>query len=132
MDINECLRNDQICDHKCSNTNGFYSCSCEDGYYLMFDQKSCKASGDAFMVFASHNEIRAYHMRGHHYFTITENVKQVVGLDADYRFLYWTDVDSEQISISKSLHNGSNREVNLKNLSVSHFTDIEILKPIQK
>ena len=48
LDINEC--NEMIggivsnggCQHRCSNTNGTYFCSCNDGYSLAVDGRACE------------------------------------------------------------------------------------------
>ena len=41
VDINECNESSK-CDHLCTNTNGSYYCSCNEGYSLMDNGKSCK------------------------------------------------------------------------------------------
>ena len=41
IDINEC-NEDSDCDQLCTNTNGSYYCSCNEGYSLKADGKSCK------------------------------------------------------------------------------------------
>ena len=40
-DINECLGNDHECNHVCINTMGSYLCSCNVGYELSANQKTC-------------------------------------------------------------------------------------------
>ncbi|XP_078370612.1 lactadherin-like isoform X1 [Oculina patagonica] len=40
-DVNECTDNTHSCDHYCHNTNGSYVCSCQFGYTLGADKKSC-------------------------------------------------------------------------------------------
>ena len=40
-DINECERYNGTCEHKCHNTNGSYSCSCNPGYGLSVNGHSC-------------------------------------------------------------------------------------------
>ena len=43
LDTNECLSSDlNQCDHICTNTNGSYTCSCNTGYRLLVDGKSCQ------------------------------------------------------------------------------------------
>ena len=41
IDINECNEGSN-CDQLCTNTNGSYYCSCNEGYSLMDNGKSCK------------------------------------------------------------------------------------------
>ena len=42
IDINECKTNHNGgCDHICTNTDGSYYCTCQDGYDLMMDNSSC-------------------------------------------------------------------------------------------
>ena len=40
LDINECIKGTDICDHNCTNTNGSYTCHCEEGFILK-DEYSC-------------------------------------------------------------------------------------------
>ena len=40
-DINECSNDNGHCEHVCINTNGNYSCSCQDGYSLDINEKNC-------------------------------------------------------------------------------------------
>ena len=42
-DINECNGNHQ-CHHECINVDGSYACSCDSGYELESDNRSCKGS----------------------------------------------------------------------------------------
>lgn len=41
-DINECLLNRSLCEHKCQNTEGSYYCDCRQGYGLSNDLRSCQ------------------------------------------------------------------------------------------
>ena len=40
-DINEC-NGDHNCDHNCDNVNGSYVCSCDPGYELQSDNRTCE------------------------------------------------------------------------------------------
>ena len=40
-DINECSSNTNGCDHVCTNTEGSFQCSCNDGYTLSTNGRSC-------------------------------------------------------------------------------------------
>lgn len=48
LDINECqamvggVISKGGCQHKCTNTIGSYICSCNEGYYLANDEKTCE------------------------------------------------------------------------------------------
>ena len=45
-DINECESNAAGCEHGCTNFDGGYSCTCEDGYALSRDLHSCLGNVD--------------------------------------------------------------------------------------
>lgn len=45
IDINECEKY-AICDQKCRNTEGSYSCYCDSKYSLQDDKRTCKVNGD--------------------------------------------------------------------------------------
>lgn len=40
-DINECSNNNGDCQHTCNNEPGSYFCSCDDGYALANNNRSC-------------------------------------------------------------------------------------------
>ncbi|KAK4877647.1 hypothetical protein RN001_010153 [Aquatica leii] len=42
FDVNECLRKNGGCSHRCVNTHGFYHCACPRGLRLGDDFKTCK------------------------------------------------------------------------------------------
>lgn len=44
IDVNEC-DNYGTCDQKCINNAGSYTCSCQSGYNLDDDKKTCKVEG---------------------------------------------------------------------------------------
>lgn len=40
-DVDECDIGNGGCDHDCQNSPGSYSCTCDDGYVLHNDQRTC-------------------------------------------------------------------------------------------
>ena len=40
-DLNECAIDNGNCDHKCTDNDGSYECSCNDGYQLHTDERLC-------------------------------------------------------------------------------------------
>ena len=42
LDLNECLTNNGKCEHICTNNDGSYECSCNSGYEIGNDGKSCE------------------------------------------------------------------------------------------
>ena len=44
LDVNECLTNNGGCAQICSNTNGSFRCSCNPGYSLGADARSCEGT----------------------------------------------------------------------------------------
>ena len=41
IDINECGEGTSGCTQNCTNTVGSFHCSCEDGYMLLEDKRTC-------------------------------------------------------------------------------------------
>ena len=51
VDINECeTDHNGGCDHICTNTNGNYYCTCQDGYVLMKDNSSCAGMNEMVII----------------------------------------------------------------------------------
>ena len=44
VDINECIEETDDCAQNCINTNGSYICSCNTGYYIDIDGRSCNGT----------------------------------------------------------------------------------------
>ena len=42
LDLDECLTNNGECEHSCTNIDGSYECSCNPGYEIGNDGKSCE------------------------------------------------------------------------------------------
>ena len=58
LDINECSRNSDNCDQLCTNTEGGFNCSCNDGFILQFDMSSCIGEQTHDMLkFATHTHV---------------------------------------------------------------------------
>ena len=41
IDVDECMYHSDNCDETCHNTLGGYRCSCQEGFMLAADQKTC-------------------------------------------------------------------------------------------
>ena len=41
LDIDECLEELHTCEQNCNNVNGSYTCSCDAGYVIGLDLRSC-------------------------------------------------------------------------------------------
>ena len=41
IEINECASSSSPCEHSCTNTDGSFQCSCNNGYLLDDDGRSC-------------------------------------------------------------------------------------------
>lgn len=50
-------------------------------------------------------------MKAELYFPVAKNLKQVVGVNYDGNYTYWTDIFSEHESIVRSLKDGTKREL---------------------
>ena len=46
LDINECNTNNGGCSHSCTNTEGSYYCSCDEGYVLDANDHACNGKTD--------------------------------------------------------------------------------------
>lgn len=44
LDVDECGYTEFLCQHRCVNTPGSFSCVCPPGYYVFEDERSCEGS----------------------------------------------------------------------------------------
>lgn len=49
-DVNECSEELSGCDQQCLNTDGSYICSCDTGYTLLPDSKTCQGRSDCLIL----------------------------------------------------------------------------------
>ena len=68
MDVNECHANIHGCTHKCHNALGFYNCSCNSGYALGLDGRSCNGK-KAIIIFVIQKHMILY-ISSHEYSTM--------------------------------------------------------------
>ena len=54
IEINECDRGTDLCEHTCTNTAGSYYCSCNTGYYLETNNYNCSGRILYFDVSVNH------------------------------------------------------------------------------
>ena len=61
LEINECLSNNGFCSQVCINTDGSFTCSCNVGYKLGGDGKSCGGKFSNFNCFCKTTEVSKYY-----------------------------------------------------------------------
>ncbi|XP_066592780.1 vitellogenin receptor [Prorops nasuta] len=111
IDNNEC-EHYGICDQRCINFAGGYSCSCENGYNLEDDKRTCKVDGgDALMVFSNKHEIRGYYLQSRVYTSITGHLQHAVGVSMNANHVYWSEITSEDQMISRVKDDGTDQEI---------------------
>ena len=54
IDIDECAENISRCNQECNNTLGSFQCSCQDGYQLGLDERTC--TGMKLILCAKHHQ----------------------------------------------------------------------------
>ncbi|XP_017469873.1 PREDICTED: low-density lipoprotein receptor-related protein 4-like [Rhagoletis zephyria] len=108
-DIDECQYiTSPVCSQKCQNTQGSFICSCETGYVLRPDLRTCKALGGAMtLVVANRWDIRRVQLSNNRYSAVVKGLHNAIAIDFHYRkgLLFWSDVSTDVI---KMVHmNGS-------------------------
>nr|QJD20828.1 vitellogenin receptor [Liposcelis entomophila] len=111
IDIDECHEFGH-CHQKCHNTIGSFECSCDEGYTLQQDKRSCKAKGgEALMLFASFNQVRGIYLQSQVYFSVAKQLNRATGVSHNGHHVFWTNIDHEEESIVRSNEDGSDLEV---------------------
>lgn len=84
------------------------------------DKKTCKATGgEGLLIFSSKTEIRGLNLESEIYMPLARNLKQVVGIDYDGDYIYWTEIVAEHESIVRS--DGTNHEVSFEKAGGNFF-----------
>lgn len=95
MDVDECATATHTCSQMCTNTNGSYSCSCNDGFRLSDSMSGvCRAlKDDINLIFSSGPEIRGYDPQKMDQFDVIGEEKRIEALDYDpvHQILFWAD-----------------------------------------
>lgn len=72
---------------------------------------SVNTGPEGLMLFSSHKQIRAYFLASGVYYPVAKDLSQVTGVAYDGQHVYWTSMYHGEESISRSLEDGSEREV---------------------
>ncbi|XP_037724672.1 low-density lipoprotein receptor-related protein 4 isoform X2 [Drosophila subpulchrella] len=102
-DIDECqYLTSPVCSQKCHNTLGSFKCSCETGYILRPDLRSCKALGGAMtLLVANRWDIRRVTLSNNRYTAIVKGLHNAIALDFHHRkgLMFWSDVSTDVIKM---------------------------------
>ncbi|KNC20826.1 hypothetical protein FF38_11235 [Lucilia cuprina] len=102
-DIDECqYLTNPVCSQKCQNTHGSFICSCESGYVLRPDLRTCKALGGAMtLLVANRWDIRRVTLRNNRYAAVVKGLHNAIALDYHYKkgLLFWSDISTDVIKM---------------------------------
>lgn len=113
IDINECTRNLDTCSQFCINVPGSYKCNCNKNYLLQSDRRSCtmRKPEDSTLYYTTQVSVMGVRLKTKRLFTIASSLRRVVGIATDGLHLYWTNIQNEGESITKSNIDGSNDDI---------------------
>lgn len=102
-DIDECqFLTNPVCSQKCENTLGSFRCSCESGYILRPDLRTCKALGGAMeLLVANRWDIRKVTLSNNRYTAVVKGLHNAIALDYHYKkgLMFWSDVSTDVIKM---------------------------------
>lgn len=113
IDINECSRNSDTCSQYCINVPGSYKCTCDKNYILLSDHRSCAIhrSQDSTLYYTTQVAVMGIRLDSKRVFTVAKDLRKVIGISTDGSHLYWTNIQNEGESITKSEMDGSNDDI---------------------
>ncbi|XP_053466750.1 low-density lipoprotein receptor-related protein 4 [Ictalurus furcatus] len=103
VDVDECVKTPDVCDHSCMNSGGSYECSCNRGYILEPDGHSCKITGkeenEGYLLASIESDIFLVNLRSTTLKVLSSEKQPVLSLDYDWKEqkVYWINMDAEAI-----------------------------------
>lgn len=67
--------------------------------------------GEALLIFASNNQIRAIYLESQVYFSVAQGLQQVTAVSHNGHHVYWTNINLGEETILRSNEDGSEKEV---------------------
>ncbi|KAJ2941349.1 hypothetical protein O0L34_g3549 [Tuta absoluta] len=127
---NVCAEARPQCTHKCTDKNGSFICSCDDGYLLDTLKISfmCVApEPEAMLFFSTQNEIKYIKVRSRKTVTVATGIKQAHGVSFDGTNVYWVETAMGHQAIVKApLDNIAETKTVLVGLGLEDPGDISI------
>ncbi|KAH8274692.1 hypothetical protein KR018_010052, partial [Drosophila ironensis] len=123
QDIDECQEQEQeqreVCSQRCKNTPGGYECTCDAGYWLASDNRTCRAvrrpEEEPLLLYTTQMTVMGMHLqeegRRNHVFLVAGNLTKVIGVAYDGNYIYWTNIQNEAESLVRARGDGSHAEI---------------------
>lgn len=112
VDIDECLEQYGACSQTCINAPGTYRCTCDEGYTLREDNRTCEAHGEeALLLYTTQVTVMGVNLRSKRVYTVAKNLTKVIGVSYNGEHIYWTNIQNEGESIVKANPDGSQQEI---------------------
>ncbi|XP_027024016.2 prolow-density lipoprotein receptor-related protein 1 isoform X1 [Tachysurus fulvidraco] len=99
VDVDECVKTPDVCDHSCVNSDGSYECSCNQGYVLEPDGHRCKITGGAHLLASIQSDIFLISLTSITLEVLSSEKQPVLSLDYDWKEqkVYWINMDAEAV-----------------------------------
>ncbi|XP_059404756.1 low-density lipoprotein receptor-related protein 2-like isoform X1 [Carassius carassius] len=100
VDVDECVDRPDFCSHYCNNTQGSFECSCSHSYVLEPDGRSCKITGEPYLLASVQSEVFLLGLRSSSLDVLLSSEKQfVLSLDYDWQKqrVYWINLNTDNI-----------------------------------
>lgn len=110
-DIDECASVYGVCSQTCVNTVGSYKCSCVSRFQLNYDGRSCDPIGRAVLVFSARQKVYSYSIEEKTQNSVAVNLSNAMGVNFDGRYVYWTDISRNMVSLEQSYEDQTHREI---------------------
>ncbi|XP_056110763.1 very low-density lipoprotein receptor [Rhinichthys klamathensis goyatoka] len=100
VDVDECVDRPDFCSHYCNNTQGSFVCFCSQGYVLEPDGRSCKITGEPYLLASVQSEVFLLGLRSSSLDVLLSSEKRfVLSLDYDWQQqkVYWINLNTDNI-----------------------------------
>ncbi|KAI5101719.1 low-density lipoprotein receptor-related protein 2 [Silurus meridionalis] len=99
VDVDECVKTPDVCDHACKNSDGSYDCSCNQGYVLEPDRRTCTLTGELNLLVSIQSDVFLFSLGSSSLEVLSSETQPVLSVDYEWKEqkVYWINSEAESV-----------------------------------